>query len=483
MFGIRNYSSDTHRDFNISFAIDREDSQPFKTVIIGDNASGKTRFIVSLIEMFRLIYEVKEDGSSKKISSAIKELVSRQGDIKFGYDCGGSFFKVLLNKDGLKFTENGKFCEAANLSLPARVIAISTTYNDKFPFADNDNDTFYKYCGIRETSNASWTATLTRKTIDNLLKIPTLNVQSPIKTLFKYLDLDTSFRVSFRIMKPQLFKDAIRSPLDLLNMIHRYSNKNSRMQVGMFREASYEDGARMFAALEFLHLKGSVGYFDVDLLSDGRGHDSIQDLINMLRRIGLIHEIELNLYKRHDNSTYSFSNASSGETQMLFAFSSVLRYAADESVIFIDEPEVSLHPNWQIRYVSLLKKALATIKNCHVIIASHSHFIVSDLDQKNSSLHVFKKNSGGDVDIDNISHSTYAWSPENILYSVFNVRTVGNPGFEKDLERALSLISAEKSDINELKFLANKFSQIVFDSSDPLANVVESIMDYIDVHQ
>lgn len=82
---------------------------------------------------------------------------------------------------------DGEKVAAEDLPLPARLVAISSAINDKFPFADTDEDDFYRYCGVRETSNATWTATLSRRTIENLLNIPLRDHQDSIVELFRYL--------------------------------------------------------------------------------------------------------------------------------------------------------------------------------------------------------------------------------------------------------------------------------------------------------
>lgn len=479
MFGVKNYSSSTHANFHV--ADEARSEKPFKTVIIGDNASGKTRYIISLIETFRLLHQEKNGGSTRKKSNQVRQLVSSQGDIRLCYGAEGNFVDVTINKQGIDAVQNGQSVPAIDVSLPSRIIAISTTYNDKFPFSTNDevDDDFYKYCGIRETSNASWSATLARKTIENLLKLDTFSAAEPIDALFTQMRLRTKFRISFRAKNKRKFSEATRSPSALLEMIHGYAQYNKRMQVGMFAETTKLDVDAMFEG--FKHMKGDNGvyFFEIDLKSDGEDHETIYNFLNTVRRVGLIRDSELELFRLAESAPYSFSSASSGETQLLYGFSNILRYARNESIILIDEPETSLHPAWQIRYVSLLKKSLASIKNCHLIIASHSHFILSDLDEDNSSLHIFTKNEDGKVSIENVKYSTYAWSPENILYSVFHVRTVGNLAFEHDLELALDLISKKDSNIESLERLADTFGHLVFDSSDPLAKVVSSIKDYL----
>lgn len=49
----------------------------------------------------------------------------------------------------------------------------------------------------------------------------------------------------------------------------------------------------------------------------------------------------------------------------------------------IDEPEVSLHPEWQEVYIELLMDVFSHKKGCHFIIATHSPQIISNLKKDN----------------------------------------------------------------------------------------------------
>jgi len=55
----------------------------------------------------------------------------------------------------------------------------------------------------------------------------------------------------------------------------------------------------------------------------------------------------------------------------------------DNSLICIDEPEISLHPEWQTDIIGQLQKAFSGYEGCHFIIATHSPQIVAGLTIKN----------------------------------------------------------------------------------------------------
>ena len=140
----------------------------------------------------------------------------------------------------------------------------------------------------------------------------------------------------------------------------------------------------------------------------------------------------------------SFDSCSSGEKHLLFAYIGILSRIKEGSLILIDGPEISLHPEWQIRYISTLNKLFGEYKNCCFMIASHSHYFVSELKATSSSIVIFRKNSNDDnymPEAELLPFDTYSWSAENIIYNVFGIRTTRNYYFECDLNNLINSIN------------------------------------------
>ena len=148
-------------------------------------------------------------------------------------------------------------------------------------------------------------------------------------------------------------------------------------------------------------------------------------------------------------------------------------------MVLIDEPEISLHPNWQIKYISILKKVFADYKSCHFIIASHSHYMVSDLDPETASLITGNVDDDG-KHFETIDYSTYAWSAENILYNIFEVRTFRNYYFDMDVRALLDAVSNNKEeDRKRIRYLYDKLSKYILDEKDPLNRILDEAKEYI----
>lgn len=75
------------------------------------------------------------------------------------------------------------------------------------------------------------------------------------------------------------------------------------------------------------------------------------------------------------SSPVDLRRASSGQQQMLCSIFGLAAALEDDSVVLIDEPELSLHPRWQMNFFRHLETALEVVTGCHVIVATHSALI------------------------------------------------------------------------------------------------------------
>jgi len=85
------------------------------------------------------------------------------------------------------------------------------------------------------------------------------------------------------------------------------------------------------------------------------------------------------------NLQYNFTRLSTGEQHLITLFTRLGRNIKDNSFILLDEPDISLHPQWQKEFNKLLLKLIVKLdlKNIHIIITTHSPFILSDLPKEN----------------------------------------------------------------------------------------------------
>ncbi|MCL1078148.1 ATP-binding protein [Parashewanella spongiae] len=97
------------------------------------------------------------------------------------------------------------------------------------------------------------------------------------------------------------------------------------------------------------------------------------------------------LYKQNWKEL-SLQKASSGEQCMLLIMLGIAGHITDHSLIFIDEPEISMHPKWQEEFMPMLVKAFSQYKNCQFFIATHSPQIISNVSDENCFVTSLTKN-------------------------------------------------------------------------------------------
>lgn len=112
--------------------------------------------------------------------------------------------------------------------------------------------------------------------------------------------------------------------------------------------------------------------------------------------------------------------------------------------LFIDEPEICLHPQAQMK---LLKAILELSKTKQIFIATHSPYFFKNPDFKNTGLFLFKKDENQKVEILNIKDEKWGilpWSPSwgEINYHAYDLPTVE---FHNELYGYLQELSGKTS--------------------------------------
>lgn len=124
------------------------------------------------------------------------------------------------------------------------------------------------------------------------------------------------------------------------------------------------------------------------------GDFPILQAFSMLRRLGLL-TLDGCRLTPIGGKEVDVASASSGQQQLLCSFFGLAAALDDETVVLIDEPELSLHPRWQMNFLRHLAKVLAPFRGCHVIVATHSPLIAQSAIELNAHIvHMAKKSVG-----------------------------------------------------------------------------------------
>lgn len=147
------------------------------------------------------------------------------------------------------------------------------------------------------------------------------------------------------------------------------------------------------------------------------------------------------------------------------------------TLILLNEPELSLHPNWQMTLIDNLDRALRD-KVCHLLIATHSHMLVSDLPMKRSAVIQMEKDESGNLHATTIPGSTYGWSAEEVLLKVFKTATDRNRYFGERIGKLLEQMGNNTISPNDVKMELKELQEISIHLSDvdPMKMVLDTIV-------
>lgn len=390
-----------------------------------------------------------------------------------------------------RLLENGKLTTFENVILPNRILALANTITDRY-YTEIVNFEAYTYLGVRANANTARTSSFINRTIDLLYEmLPVKNVLSDIEVALDFLGYDKSLVISYYPRyKPIFFKGNLTEDTfdKFFTRFWEYTKRdrqNPPWSNGVYKKLKKENPEitakltklcnKIHGLLQYEYESSRTQYFDVDVF------ETIFSLTE-LRHLQILHSLDLisypviGLYKKEQY--LQIESTSSGEYHFISSFIGLLARITDNSLILIDEPENSLHPNWQMKYITFLKTIFKKYKSCHFLLTSHSHFLVSDLPSESSTIVGLRKEDGVKAEL--IKTNTYAWSAEEILLKIFKVSSSRNYYLTDKLEQIFSLIGKEpsKAVLNEIKIRVEELKKIDFSGlnhEDPLKDVVQTL--------
>jgi len=180
--------------------------------------------------------------------------------------------------------------------------------------------------------------------------------------------------------------------------------------------------------------------------------DDINSIFNCMdidvKLIGLSEDEETKpIFKNSLSKEFNINGLSSGEKQLFLRALSLKFLEVNNSIILIDEPEISLHPQWQSKIIKLYENIG---ENNQIIIATHSPHIVSDIEAK--QLRIMKKGNAGIsvINGDDIDE-TYGQNVETILKGIMGIDNVRNYDISDKLSKIYKLLEENLFDTKVYK--------------------------------
>ena len=454
-------------------SFDDPEAFPLYSILIGTNGAGKSSLMKELVDFF-IDLHAYVNKSESRLSSSNK---GRLKGVRYHID-GVECEVIKLGKNYFAKID-GYIRLLEDLRLPS-IVACHFGAFEKFPTQKINGSTqtkydvpYYKYVGAHVNGNLISSSTIAFRLLFALNEQMDNRQRQNICSILDFIGYDHRISLSYSlVMKSKKSGDAREVISQRVEKDREYRNFSKQ-----------EKNEKIIQLYKFYNQKSSsnkIRYdYHIDFDSDNPSKESFDELqyIYKLKQYDLVNSANVIFHKQECNITSE--DMSSGEFAILSTVLSISA-AADNphTLVLLDEPELSLHPNWQMTLIDNLDRALAN-QVCHMIIATHSHMLVSDLPVKRSFVTQLEKDEKGNLNATAISECTYGWSAEEVLLKVFKTATDRNRYFGERIGRLLekmgnnSIQPKEVTDeLKELQEISKHLSDI-----DPMKKILNTIVE------
>ena len=171
------------------------------------------------------------------------------------------------------------------------------------------------------------------------------------------------------------------------------------------------------------------------------------------------------IFENSAGEEFDINDLSSGEKQLFLRTLSIKMLESKNSIILIDEPELSLHPKWQQRIIEVYKKIG---ENNQIIIATHSPHILGSVSSENIFILYRDENGKIEAKTGDELYSSYGQPVDRVLKDIMGLESVRTPKIEKDLEELRKLVDEDKYDTKEFKEKYNELLEILGNTNEDL---------------
>lgn len=329
------------------------------TVLIGKNGAGKSRLLRMLSDSLSFDYPIKNELDRKQMN-------------------------LTLERGG-------------------KVIAVSTSPFDQFkapiPQHLEARISNYRYVGIKASPSSRSTAIglLSSATAGLLDAFIDQKNRNNLSSVFVSLEFSPEFRLYFKMSNRYSGSGRMRRREEVPHNFRYITElgfdigERECQLISMYSEEDQKNLEYNLKSIFSSHDPRSGLKVDFDLklnrIYQGNKHaensKEFAKAISLMLEIGLLRLLDIKINKYYFGEM-SLRRASSGEQCMLVIMLGIAGHITNNSYIFIDEPEISLHPEWQDKFMILLSEAFSPYQSCQFIIATHSPQIAANLYEKNS---------------------------------------------------------------------------------------------------
>lgn len=377
--------------FSIEF-----DKNKMHTVLLGQNAAGKSNFLEALVIIFRDL--------------DLNDKVYSDFDFDITYECQGFIVRIIGNKEDIGKEEvSSRFIEKQKSGFTFYInnlkTAKSTFYKSKGKYLPKH--VFSYYSGISNRLEEHFDLHQ-RRFLKDLLG----GLDDPMRPLFYARHIHSHFVLmafyGFPEKKIQTFlKDylnimGLESILFVLKNPYWYKNKpikggdekfwyargvvkdflndlwDASLAPVPFNEKVREDFHKN-PEQEHFYLYISSQEKLVDLAKKYGNNANFFKMLESTYISDLIHEVRVKVRKQNIKGRITFKELSEGEQQLLTVLG-LMRFTKESDTLFLlDEPDTHLNPMWKWSYIELMENVVDRDTSSQVIMTTHDPLVIGGL--------------------------------------------------------------------------------------------------------
>lgn len=462
------FLQDGKHSFNLDFAQPKRNSQDSQfTLLIGKNGVGKSLILEAIIDFLFYVW----------VSYTMYSMVRRSKYIfctTLIYYMNEAVCKLEW-QDGSHFYIDGEECSLSLEMLP-RIVATSFSICDKFKVPrsnEREQYHFYKYIGAKVNGNMISPTSILFALLSNIASASQEQL-SRISNAINAIgyDLCILFRFKLQAVSDKFTFNEALNDFEMKAKETTYAGKK-------YRQLNFDEKQVLFDFYEKIKGNKETISMNIDLTDENDLEMKKHEIYALykFRQMGIVNLSQIS-FRKVSKEFVSCIDMSSGEFNMLATIISIASVAEQNVLVLMDEPEISQHPSWQMSIIDYLDKCLKG-QACHLLIATHSNFLVSDLPMKRSEVLHLYKDEHNLIKSKRIESSTYGWSAEEVLLKVFNVPTMRNrylAGIVGELMNGISNDTMKMEDVQKkvcfLKEVVDNLNDI-----DPMKKIIETIIE------
>jgi len=363
-------------------------------VLAGINGSGKTRVLESIRYWFEMF-------RSKAVNV---ELFYEENEREV--------LKSLMNSEGLTEIEK---------EMQKEIEYTDCLRNIKFYNYD------YRH---NKTENRNYNSKIISKSFEKLKIFPKL-IYVPTEINFEEIKkAQTNLKKEYRFINIVDSYEIKDIPSYIATRISKVANEEENLTMGQVRKKVFAEINGIFEILEL----------DVKLSEISKDENSMP------------------IFTDSSGKKFGINELSSGEKQLFLRTLAIKMLEPENSIIMIDEPELSLHPKWQQKIVDVYRKIG---RNNQIILATHSPHILGSVEKENIIL--LEKNENGIVEVktgDEFGNS-YGQTTGRILEDIMGLETDRNPSVNNLLTLVKEMVKNDNYENSEFKEKYTKIKDIL----------------------